>query len=71
LIEEKVQEAREIEYENNIRSGMPHGSDSEESGYFIPPPKAPKMRKQLDQELKDNIVHMLNEIMFDFDENSG
>lgn len=37
----------------------------------MPPPKAPTMRKKLDTELKGAISKMLNEIMFDFDDNGG
>lgn len=47
------------------------GSDSEESGYFVPPPKAPITRKILDPKLKQTIVYMLKDIMVDFDEQYG
>jgi hypothetical protein len=47
------------------------GSDSEESGYFLPPPKAPEKRKRLDPQLRVSIHQLLSEIMLDFDEMFG
>ena len=47
------------------------GSESDESGYFVPPPKAPKIRTRLEPELESQIQKMLDDIMFDFDPSGG